>query len=116
MGKLTRITDGRSDIDRSEGGEPKLKLASSLQDARVGELMLLDNEGQVLDPRRRRWHNVTSWSIWLSMSAALAVTWGLLIESALLGGLLGAWFVATPFLRIRTLRRVQRAVALVAAR
>lgn len=114
MGKLIRFNDGQSDIDRPRS-EPKLKLASSLQDARVGELMLLDNEGQVLDPRRRRWHNVTSWSIWLGMSAALAVTWGLLVESALLGGLLGAWFVATPFLRVRTLRRVQRAVALVAA-
>ena len=114
MGKLTRFNDERSELDHSPG-EPQLKLATSLQDARVGELMLLDHEGQVLDPRRRRWHNLASWGIWLSMSAALAVTWGILVESVLLGGLLGAWFVATPFVRIRTLRRVQRAVALVAA-
>lgn len=114
MAKLTRFEDGRTDIDRPKR-EPKLKLASSLQDARVGELMLLDSEGQVLDPKRRRTHTITSWSIWLGFSAALAVTWGILVESVLLGGLLGAWFVATPFLRIRTLRRVQRAVALVAA-
>lgn len=118
MGKLTRISDGPSALEhRRDEVEvaPKLKLASSLQDASVGELMLLDNEGHVLDPKQRRAHNITSWSIWLTMSAALAVTWGLLVESALLGGLLGVWFVATPFLRIRTLRRVQRAVALVAA-
>ena len=113
MSKLTRIEGGRSDIARREE-EPKLRLASSLQDARVGELMLLDQDGQVLDPRRRRWHNAASWGIWLGMSAALAFAWAVVVESALLGGIVGAWLVATPFWRMRTLRKVQRAVALVA--
>lgn len=103
----------RSNTARDE--HLKLRLASSLQEARVGELMLLDNQGQVIDSKRRRRMAATSWSIWVSLSTGLAITWGILLDSVLFGGVLGIWLIASPFARRRSAKRIQRAVALVAS-
>jgi tetratricopeptide (TPR) repeat protein len=105
---LIRVAGTRSD-------EPPLLLASSLQSAKIGELLVLDREGSVIDPKSRRRRMAGSWGVWVGLSTALAITWGLLFNSIFLGGLLGAWMFALPFWRRREFSRIRRAVALVAA-
>lgn len=107
-GALVRVADTHED-------EPPLLLASSLQSAQIGELLVLDRDGSVIDPKSRRRRVAGSWGIWIGLSTALAIAWGLLFNSIFLGGLLGAWMFALPFWRRREFSRIRRAVALVAA-
>jgi tetratricopeptide (TPR) repeat protein len=93
----------------------RFRLARSLKDATVGEVMALDERGDVVDPRRSRLQSVR---LWVGASAIGVVGWA---SVATLGGaaLLGpAFFAACLGLMAWESRRLgdlKRAIALAAA-
>ncbi|WP_428267886.1 tetratricopeptide repeat protein [Haliangium sp.] len=106
---LIRATDAVSVPAVPRADEPSWKLARSLDEARVGEVMMLDQHGNVLSPRRIRWIWARSWLTAGAMGAALGLSSSVLLGSLGVGvGVVGVYFGAFLWqLRHRsTLRRV----------
>ncbi len=93
----------------------RFRLARSLKAASVGEVMALDERGDVVDPRRSR---LASARLWLGAATMGALGWG---SVAALGGaaFLGPAFMAACFGLVawesRRLRELKRAIALAAS-
>ena len=69
----------------------RLKLAGSLASASVGEVVLLDREGQVMRPKPLAWYEARAWTI----AGAVAGLGGMTIALAGLPGLVGIAFFAS---------------------
>jgi hypothetical protein len=93
----------------------RFRLARSLKAASVGEVMALDERGDVVDPRRSR---LASARLWLGAATMGALGWG---SVAALGGaaFLGPAFLAACIGLVawesRRLRELKRAIALAAS-
>lgn len=111
---LTRSADTVS-LPAPQPREPAWRLARSLEEARVGEVMMLDQHGDVLSPRRIRWIWARSWLTAGAMGAALGVSSALLLGSATLGaGALGV-YVGAFLWQLRHRAALRRVLALCAA-
>ncbi len=95
--------------------EPAWKLAPSLEDAQVGEVMMLDQHGRVLSPGRIRWLWLRSWLTAGSMGAALGVTASLLLGSAVWGGAAAVAYGGILVWQMRHRSALRRVLALCAA-
>jgi tetratricopeptide (TPR) repeat protein len=111
---LTRVSDAVS-LPAVPLAEPEWRLARSLEEARVGEVMMLDQHGNVLSPKRIRWIWARSWLAAGAMGAALGVSSALLLGSVAFGGATLGIYLGAFLWQLRHRTALRRVLALCAA-
>ncbi len=114
-GALVRAVDTVSVPAPIERGEPSWQLARSLEEASVGQVMMLDQHGDVLSPGRIRWIWARSWLTAGAMGAALGMSSALLFGSALFGGAAVGLYAGAFLWQLRHRSALRRVLALCAA-
>jgi tetratricopeptide (TPR) repeat protein len=112
---LMRVGDAVSLPAVTSESEPEWRLARSLDEARVGEVMMLDQHGDVLPPSRIRWIWARSWLATGAMGAALGVSSALLLGSAAFGGAALGIYLGAFLWQLRHRAALRRVLALCAA-
>jgi tetratricopeptide (TPR) repeat protein len=92
-------------------GQLAWRVSSSLDTARPGEVLLLDDDGHVLGPKAMRRATVAGWAMVGTVVGVGAGTIGVLVAPAV-GAVVGAVTLATLAWQLRHGRELQRALAL----
>lgn len=112
---LARVSDAVSLPAVPSSMDPEWRLARSLEEARVGEVMMLDQNGNVLSPGRIRWIWARSWLTAGAMGAALGVSSALLLGSAAFGGATLGIYLGAFLWQLRHRAALRKVLALCAA-
>ncbi|ACY18515.1 hypothetical protein [Haliangium ochraceum] len=111
---LARVSDAVS-LPAVRDESPSWKLARSLEEARVGEVMMLDQNGNVLSPGRIRWIWARSWMTAGTMGAALGVSSALLLGSVVAGGATVGVYLGAFLWQLRHRLALRRVLSLCAS-
>jgi hypothetical protein len=91
------------------------RVSSSLESSRPGEVLMLDNEGHVVDARTLRQAAVRGWTAVVGVTAATATAIGVLLASPIVGVLSAGTVLGLTLWQSRHGRAIRRALVLASA-